>query len=220
VSRLSSESTRKGTDEYESVVVRFEVSEGTFQRKDLIKIDSTDRFGVAAFDLDRNRAYFPDIEGKVIYSVDLTAKKATPEPWIEVESEGLVSSLAWDPGTQALYATAGKNGVLYRVTQKDGKPQATMVANSLGWPVGLAVDQDRGRLYLGDAKGQQIWRIDCPGGGECSVPRSMVVSEVFVSPGDLDVARDGTVWVADREGQAVVALSPEGEILQTITDLP
>ena len=219
-SRLSSESTRKGTDEYESAAVEFEVSEGTIRRKDLIKIHGTDRFVSAAFDLESKRAYLAGVEGKAIYSVDLTAKKATPELWLDTESEELMSSLVFDNSTRSLYAASGTEGVLYRLTDEDGKPQAALIADSLGWPVGIAIDQQRGRLYVGDAKGRQIWQIDCTGSGECSEPRSLIASEIFVSPGDLNVAPDGTIWVADREGQVIVALSPEGEILQKIEELP
>jgi sugar lactone lactonase YvrE len=84
----------------------------------------------------------------------------------------------------------------------------------------MAVDEERGRVFVGDARGKQIWRVDCPVSGDCSEPRSIIASELFVSPTDLDVAAEGTVWVADREGGVILALSPEGEILQTITELP
>ena len=95
-----------------------------------------------------------------------------------------------------------------------------LIASDLGWPIGLAIDDERRRIYVGDAKGDQIWRLDCPEVDRCEEPRVLLQSEMFPSPSELDVATDGTLWVADREGRVIVALSPEGEILQKITELP
>lgn len=208
LSRPTSEGTRKGTNEYETLVAPFEVSEGMLHPGGPIKTKSAEHFVAAAFDLDRNRAFLTGVDDRVIHSLDPTAKNPTPEPWLEIESEGVVSSLVYDRGTRSLFAANGETGVLYRLTEEDGKPVPALVAESLGWPVGIAVDQQRGRLFVGDAKGRQIFRIDCDGQGSCSEPRSLIASEIFVSPRDLDVAPDGTLWVADREGQIIVAPSP------------
>ena len=219
-SRLSSKSTRKGGTDYTTVVVPFVSQEGEVVTAKPLQMRSTQRFAAAAFDIDGQRVFLSGIDGKVIYVADLTRKKPTPELWLEIESEGVINDLHYDNSTGSLYAAGGEDGVLYRLTEHGEGPLPTLIAASLGWPVGMAVDEDRNRLFVGDAKGRQIWRIDCPVSGDCSAPRSLVTSELFVSPTDLDVAPEGTVWIADREGEVIVALSPDGEILQTITELP
>jgi DNA-binding beta-propeller fold protein YncE len=82
------------------------------------------------------------------------------------------------------------------------------------------MDNERRRIFVGDAMGKQIWRIDCPTEDACNEPVSLLQGDLFVSPSEIEVEPDGTVWVADRESQVIVALSPEGDILQTITELP
>jgi pimeloyl-ACP methyl ester carboxylesterase len=220
VSRLSSKSTRKGGTEYETLVVPFVLGEGALVVEKPLQIRSTKRFAAAAFDVDGQRVFLSGIDGQVIYVADLSLKKPTPELWLEVKSEGVINDLHYDNTSGALYASGGEDGALYRLTEQGEGPLPTLVGGSLGLPVGMAVDEERGRLFVGDAKGKQIWRIDCPVSGACAEPRSLVATELFVSPTDLDVAADGTVWVADREGEVIVALSPDGEILQTITELP
>ena len=84
----------------------------------------------------------------------------------------------------------------------------------------LAIDDERRIIYVGDARGDLIWRIDCPEVNQCNEPTVLLQAEMFESPSEMEVAADGTLWVADREGRIIVALSPEGEILQTITELP
>jgi hypothetical protein len=220
VSQPSSKATRKGSDEYKTTVVRFELSGDEVIADKPVELRSTRQFAAAAFDIDGRRLFLSGIEGKVVYIVDLAAKKPTPELWLQVESEGVINDLHYDNGTGSLYAIGGVDGEAYRLTEHGEGPKPTLIAGSLGLPVGIAVDDQRGRLFIGDAKGQQIWRIDCSTSGECSDPISLVAGEKLVSPGEIDVAPDGTVWIADREGQVIVALSPDGEVLQTITELP
>jgi sugar lactone lactonase YvrE len=137
-----------------------------------------------------------------------------------VEDEGIISDLHYNNKTGALYAAGGKDGVLYRLTEQGEGPIPTLIARSLGWPVGMSVDVERRRIFVGDARGKQIWRIDCPDEDSCEEPRVLIQDDIFRSPSEIDVAADGTVWVADRSAGLVVALSPEGEVLQKITDLP
>ncbi|MGB3564439.1 MAG: SMP-30/gluconolactonase/LRE family protein, partial [Thermoanaerobaculia bacterium] len=220
MSQLSSASSRKGGTDYQTLVMPFVLEEGDPVVGKPLQIRGKERFVAAAFDIDGQRVFLSGTDGKVIYVADLTHKKPTPELWLDVESEGLISALHYDNSSGSLYAAGAEEGVLYRLTEHGEGPLPTLIADSLGWPVGLAIDADRGRLYVGDAKGKQIWRIDCPAAAECSEPSTFIRSELFVRPKDLEVAPDGTVWIADREGKVIVAVSPDGEVLQTITELP
>ena len=220
ISRPSSKATRKGGDEYRTMVSRIELLDDDAVLDKPREVKSTQQFAAAAFDIDGQRVFLSGVEGKVIYVADLAAKKLTPELWLQVEAEGLINDLYYDNISGSLYAIGGEEGVVYRLTEHGEGPKPTLIAGSLGLPVGIAVDDERGRIFVGDAKGRQIWRIDCTTAGECSDPISLLADETLVSPGELDVAPDGTVWIADREAQMIVALSPDGEVLQTITDLP
>jgi DNA-binding beta-propeller fold protein YncE len=202
------------------MVSRVELRDGEALSDKPVELRSTQQFAAAAFDIDGQRVFLSGIEGKIIYVADLAAKKPTPELWLQIESEGMINDLYYDNTTGSLYAIGGVDGVVYRLTEHGEGPTPTLIAGSLGLPVSIAVDENRGRLFIGDAKGRQIWRIDCSAAGECSDPMSLAAGEIFVAPGEIDVAPDGTVWIADREAKVIVALSPEGEILQKITELP
>ncbi|TNF78914.1 MAG: hypothetical protein EP299_03470, partial [Acidobacteria bacterium] len=212
--------TRKGSDEYKTMVARFELGDGDLVAEKPIELKSTQQFAAAAFDFDGRRIFLSGIEGKVIYLVDLAAKKPIPELWLEVESDGVINDLHYDNATGSLFAIGGVDGDVYRLTEHGEGPKPSLIAGSLGLPVGIAVDDERGRVFIGDAKGKQIWRIDCSASGKCTDPVSLIAGGKLVTPAELDVAPDGTVWIADREAQMIVALSPDGEVLQTITDLP
>ena len=218
--QLSSKSTRKGGDEYKTTVISLNLQGDDVGIDKPRELRGTQQFAAAAFDIDGQRVFLSGIKGKVVYVADLSLKKPTPEIWLKVESEGVINDLHYDNRTGSLYAIGGDDGAVYRLTEQGEGPLPTLISGNLGLPVGMAIDEERGRIFVGDAKGKQIWRIDCAAMGECSEPRSLITSELFVSPAELDVAPDGTAWVADREGGVIVALSPDGEILQTITELP
>jgi hypothetical protein len=220
LSRPTGKSTRKGTDEYETFVVPAALADEGIQLGKLIKIQGEEHFAAAAFDFANERLFLSGVAGKVIYAVDLTEKKPTPELFLEVEKEGVISDLHYNNKTGALFASGGTDGVLYRVTEHGEGPRPTLIARSMGWPVGMTMDNERNRLYVGDAKGKQVWRINCPDAHTCEEPRPLVNGDLFASPSEIAVAPDGTVWVADREARVIVALSPEGEILQKISHLP
>ena len=220
ISRPTGKSTRKGTDEFETLIFPVEVQEGALNPAKMIKLESEDRFLAAAFDPANQRVFLAGREGKVIHRAQLGEKKPTPELWLDVSDSGVISYLHYHNQTGALLAAGGEDGELWRLTEHGEGPIPTLIATNLGWPVGLAIDDERRIIYVGDARGHQIWRIDCPEVGRCNEPTVLLQAEMFASPSELDVAADGTLWVADREGRVIVALSPEGEILQTITDLP
>ncbi len=219
-SQPTGKSTRKGTDEYKTVFAPVTLTEDGVETGKLIELDSDEQFVAAAFDLENRRVFLSGVDGKIIYLADLSQKKPTAVLWLRVEDEGIISDLHYNNKTGALYAAGGKDGVLYRLTEQGEGPIPTLIARSLGWPVGMSVDVERRRIFVGDARGKQIWRIDCPDEDSCEEPRVLIQDDIFRSPSEIDVAADGTVWVADRSAGLVVALSPEGEVLQKITDLP
>lgn len=221
ISRPTGKSTRKGTDEYETLLYPVVLEDDGLAPGKPRRLESTERFLAAAFDLDNRRVFLAGPEGKVIHQVQLgEKKKPVPELFLDVSDSGVISHMHYHNQTGALLAAGGEDGELWRLTEQGEGPVPTLIATDLGWPVGLAIDDERRIIYVGDAKGDRIWRIECPEPGQCNEPTIFLQAQMFASPSELAVAVDGTLWVADREGRVIVALSPEGEVLQTITELP
>lgn len=80
----------------------------------------------------------------------------------------------------------------------------------LDYPVGLAIDAQRQRLYVADASQDRIYVLDYNG---------TLVSEWqppggFRRPAGMAVGRTGNLYVADALAGEVVVFSPEGQFLQ------
>jgi sugar lactone lactonase YvrE len=113
---------------------------------------------------------------------------------------------------------------LYRYEAGRGERVAGGIANSNG----LAFSPDGRRLYWADTKGHQVWAFDDidPVAGMLGT-RSLFASFAPPQPGQpqesyggrpdgaaVDV--DGCYWVAMHEGQRLLCLSPQGELLREV----
>ena len=100
-----------------------------------------------------------------------------------------------------------------------GNPVARFGANSLGRPGGIAVDRQRNRLFVADAKENRIAVFDikqfglvgyigAPGKGSTREKRN------FAGPTNVAVDRDGNVYVADTLNCRVQIFNPAGRFLR------
>lgn len=140
-----------------------------------------------------------------------------------IESERLVSlpmpavrTLVYAPAGNQLFAGDGERTVL-RI-RLDGTPSIEQVANDLDFPTATAWDGERHRLYVATAGDRTIWRFDCA--GPCSEPRPFAENLDLVRPEQLVVTDDGSLWVGDLAGQAMLALRPDGSLLCDHRELP
>ncbi len=79
----------------------------------------------------------------------------------------------------------------------------------------MAMSPSGGKLYVCDAKGGQIWELDCSSASGCSDPSAFATTAV-VAPSSIAVTEDGTVWVGDLEAEKVLSFSSSGEVKQVI----
>jgi len=70
-------------------------------------------------------------------------------------------------------------------------------------------------LFVCDARGGQIWKLDCSTASGCT-EASVFTTRTFVAPSSIAVAADDTVWVGDLEEQKIVGFTPGGEIKQVV----
>ena len=84
------------------------------------------------------------------------------------------------------------------------------------WPVGIAVDDERGRIYVTDVRKQDVLAFDKKGNFLYSMLEKAgkdadPVESTFNFPLDVEVASDGRVVVLDSMNARVKVYSPEGE---------
>jgi hypothetical protein len=227
-SRPTTRSSIRGGYDYKTDLLSFSLDGDVTSFEDPIRVQSSERFSAMTYDHGKGRLYLARGGSGEIYVADLFAPtkaggrkrvKPTPMPWVDLEQTESISDLYYDEGSGVLLALDAGKGDLFAVREKAVGMEVEYVATDLGWPVALTADADRGRIYVGDGKEQRIWQLDCSSDG-CTQPTVLLQSDELASPGLMDVAPDGTLWIGDREAGKIVAVSPRGQILQTVAKLP
>ena len=124
-----------------------------------------------------------------------------------------------------LFVGAGASGTVYRVgpnggaaeaavqidkhvrTLPDGKTQQQIVAN------GVAFDAN-GVLHVADTARGAIWRVVIGPDGKGSKPVLLAQSALLEGADGLAFDRSGTLWVVANELNAVVTVTPAGQVRQ------
>jgi hypothetical protein len=88
-------------------------------------------------------------------------------------------------------------------------------ARDLGRIRSLAVDASRRRLYAGDINGRRVWQLSLA--EDKSPPVEFLNRQSVSTPLGLGIDSKGTVWVGDKDKRALLAFSPDGKLLQTIS---
>ncbi len=108
----------------------------------------------------------------------------------------------------------------YRVSQVVTSSALGLDVN-LKTPEGLFVSGDR--IWLCDTGNSRILEIQAEDSGTLSLVRSIDSfhgpdkDEAFAAPTDVAVGEDGCLYVCDRDGQRIVKLDGEGNLLQEFT---
>lgn len=125
---------------------------------------------------------------------------------------GILEVLAYDAATDRLFVADSIKGKLYAVSPKS--PEPAEVGADLGEPQALAIDDERRLLYLVDAAGRRIWRLDLSNAN--AELELYLKAREFRSPVGLAVASDGIVWIADPKANRLFAIGPDGSIVDPV----
>ena len=122
-----------------------------------------------------------------------------------------------------LFISGGASGIVYRVgasggaaqpavqiekhtrTLPDGKTQQATVAN------GLAFDA-KGLLHIADTSRGAIWTVAIGADGKGGKPSLLAQSPLLEGADGLDFDRTGKLWVAANERNALVTVTPDGQV--------
>jgi len=122
-----------------------------------------------------------------------------------------------------LFVSGGASGIVYRVgpnggaeqpavqiekhtrTLPDGKTQQATVAN------GLEIDS-KGVLYVADTARGAIWRVAIGADGKGGKPTLLAQSPLLEGADGLAFDRNGKLWVAANERNAIVTVTPDGQV--------
>jgi sugar lactone lactonase YvrE len=122
-----------------------------------------------------------------------------------------------------LYVSGGASGIVYGVgpnggaaqavaqidknvrTLPDGKAQQSIVAN------GLKFDA-KGVLHVADTSRGAIWKIVMSGDGKGGKPTLLAQSPLLEGADDMAFLGNGDLWVAANELNAIVSVTPAGEV--------
>jgi sugar lactone lactonase YvrE len=122
-----------------------------------------------------------------------------------------------------LYVSGGASGIVYGVgpnggaaqsvaqidknvrTLPDGKAQQSIVAN------GLKFDA-KGVLHVADTSRGAIWKIAMGADGKAGKPALLAQSPLLEGADDMAFLGNGHLWVAANELNAIVSVTPAGEV--------
>lgn len=124
-----------------------------------------------------------------------------------------------------VYVSGGANGTVYRVppaggaaqpaaqverftrTLPDGRTQQAIVAN------GLALDAS-GALIVADTARGALWKVALGADGTATQPVLVAQNALLEGADGMAIDRRGVVWVAVNELNAIVKVSPDGQVRQ------
>jgi len=122
-----------------------------------------------------------------------------------------------------LFVSGGASGIVYRVgpnggvaqpavqidkhsrTLPDGKAQQAIVAN------GLELDS-KGVLHVADTARGAIWKVVIGADGKSGKPLLLAQSPLLEGADGLAFDRSGRLWVAANERNAILTVTPEGQV--------
>ncbi len=126
-------------------------------------------------------------------------------------------------GRGTLYISGGASGTVYSVghnggaaqaiaqidknvrTLPDGKAQQPIVANGLKFDV-------KGVLHVADTSRGAIWKLVMGADGKAGNPTLLAQSPLLEGADDMAFLGNGDLWVAANELNAIVSVTPAGEV--------
>src|SRR5713226_2584638 len=158
-----------------------------------------------------------------IRSRDLDPDKPGVAQTFATDTEG-ANGVAFDKDGN-LYASGGRNGMIYRTgreggkaqpvaqiathtrTLPDGKTQQAITAN------GLVFDAPGTTLYVADTARGAIWKVAIGSDGRAGQPTMVTQSALLEGADGPAFDPRGNLWAAASERNAVVIVTPDGKVL-------
>lgn len=113
-----------------------------------------------------------------------------------------------------IYVSDSKKKMVFVFT-RDEKPLMVIGSPDIfKWPVGLAINNKLGRLYVADAQGHNIQVFDLSGKHLFTIGRGGDRNGQFRYPNSVAIAPDGNIVVADTMNARVQVLDPDGKFIR------
>ena len=166
----------------------------------------------------RGRIYVADTELKTVFMIDPGAKAVERREGDSRAPLAMPVGVAVDSDDRLFVSDAALHSVI--CFNPAGAPIARFGTTVLGRPGGIAIDRQRNRLYVVDAKDSRIAVFDTGslkfvsyfGGPSKPGTRD---NGTFLSPTNAAVDRQGNIYVADTGNYRVQILDPTGTFLRT-----
>jgi DNA-binding beta-propeller fold protein YncE len=165
----------------------------------------------------RGRIYVADTELKVVWVIDAAEKSVERREGSSRAPLAMPAGVAVDAQDRLFVSDAALHTVICFSTS--GEPIAHFGTTALGRPGGIAIDRERSRLYVADAKESRIAVFDTRsleferfiGGPSKSEHRE---NGTFSAPTNVAVDRLGNLYVADTWNYRVQVLDATGRFVR------
>ena len=164
---------------------------------------------------DSSRLYVSDFGQRLIYVFDLKEKKVKVIG--EEQAVGRPFGIALD-GEENVYV-ADQQGKIVRVFDRAARPLRTIGDGNLMRPTGIAIDRQRGRIYVADSawdKDHQnfVKIFDMQGRFLGNVGEGKDGGDYRYFPTYLAVDGDGNLYITDTMNARVIVFDPQGNYLK------
>jgi DNA-binding beta-propeller fold protein YncE len=165
----------------------------------------------------RGRIFIADTELKTVFMIDRKARSVERREGNSRAPLAMPVGVAVDSQDRLFVSDAALHSLI--CFSPTGSPTAYFGTAALGRPGGIAIDRQRNRLYVADAKDSRIAVFDTASlkfVGYFGGPGKPGKREngTFLSPTNVAVDRQGNIYVADTGNYRVQILDPTGKFLR------
>lgn len=151
------------------------------------------------------------LEGE-IFKLDVSRSTTSPHRVVRFWEAERLGALAFDPTEQNLWVIDSGRGILLSVSIDGGRERR--VPGDLAFPVALAVDAERRRLFVLDNVRRQVQVVDLD--AEKLSMGLFAEIEGAEDPTGLAVDGSGVVWVGDARTGRLYAFNSDGKFLRRL----
>ena len=173
--------------------------------------NSLARLSGIAVDPQKRVAYVANTQPPEVYRVDLSRPRTPMVPMPGVRGAERLGSMVLDARRNRLLIADPYLGRVYAYDLDKG--YAEVLLEKVGEVGGLALDPTTDRLYIADSAGRRVLVSSLTGKSTAPVPFGLRLP--LDEPLGLALGGDGGLWVADKDDEEVLRLSPTGRLVRT-----